>query len=78
MAARASEEADTYALTNRPALDTSAQSIDPTDHFMSRYTRPANREKAFHRARVRVAHPASRDANAYLMGTGITKRLLYL
>ena len=76
--ARASEEADTHALTNRPALDTGAQGVDPPDYFMSWHARPADRKNAFHRARIRVADPAGRDANAYLIGTGLKKRLLYL
>src|SRR5262249_2073253 len=76
--ASASEEADTHALTNRPALNTGAQGIDPPDHLMPGHARPANRKKAFHRARIRVADPESRKANAYLIGTGIKKRLLYL
>ena len=42
--ARASEEADTHALANRPALDTGAKSIDPPDRFIAR-GRAANRSE---------------------------------
>ena len=42
--ARASEEADTHALANRPALDTGAKSIDPPDRFMP-LGRAANRSE---------------------------------
>src|SRR5215813_25641 len=56
--ARASEKADTHALTNRPALDTGAKGIDPPDHFMPWHARPANGKEAFYRARIRVAHTA--------------------
>ncbi len=37
--ARASEEADTDALTNRPALDPGAKGIDSPDHFMPWHAR---------------------------------------
>ena len=49
--ARPSEETDTHALTNRPALDTGAEGIDSPDHFMPGHARPANWKEAFHRAR---------------------------
>src|SRR5215469_6595884 len=71
--ARTSEEADTDALTNRPALDTGAKGIDPPDHFMAWDTRPIDREQAFDRAGIRVANSTRLDANAYLIGSGIQK-----
>jgi hypothetical protein len=76
--ARASEKADLHALTNRPALDTGAKGIDPPDHFMPWHARPANGKEAFYRARIRVAHTASLDAKAYLMGPGIQQWLSYV
>ena len=44
--ARASEEADTHALTHRPALDTGAKGIYSPDHFMPWDARPANWKEA--------------------------------
>jgi hypothetical protein len=48
--ARASEEADTDALTNHPALDARAKGIDSPHHFVPRDARPADWKGAFHRA----------------------------
>src|SRR5215467_5812467 len=64
--ARASEEADTDALTNRPALDARAKGIDSTDHFVPRDARPAHWKGTFHRAGIRVADTGRLDANAHL------------
>src|SRR5262245_29066755 len=75
--ARASEEADAYALTNRPALDARAKGIDPPDHFVSRDARPVNRERAFHCAGIRVADTGRLDANAHLTGARIDQRFHY-
>jgi hypothetical protein len=64
IAARASEEADTDALTNRPPLDARAKGIDPPDHFVPRDARPASWKGAFHRGGIRVADTGRLDANA--------------
>src|SRR5262249_8976406 len=77
IAARAAEKPDTHALTDGPALDTGTKRIDPPDDLMAGNARPVDRKQAFHRAGIRVAHPASLDANAYLVWTGIKKRLSY-
>jgi len=69
--ARAPEEANTYALTNRPALDARAKGIDPSDYLVPRNARPADWKKGFYRAGIRMADTACFDANAYLIGTGI-------
>src|SRR6516225_258048 len=74
--ARASEEADTHALTNRPALDTGAQGIDPPDHFMPWHARPANRKEAFHRARIRMAYSAGFDTDSNLSRSRLGNRFL--
>jgi hypothetical protein len=50
--ARPSEKANTHALTNCPALDPGAKSIDSPDHFMPRHARPANWKDAFHCTRI--------------------------
>src|SRR5262244_4484350 len=75
--ARTSEEADTDALTNRPALDTRAKGIDPPDHFVPRDARPADWKGGFHRAGIRVADAARLDANAHLTGARIDQRFHY-
>src|SRR6516165_600664 len=75
--ARASEEADTDALTNRPALDARAKGIDPSDHFVPRDARPVDRERAFHRAGIRVADTRRLDANTHLTGAGVDQRFHY-
>src|SRR6516162_5476684 len=72
--ARPSEEADTHALANHPALDPGAKGIDSPDHFMPWHARPANWKEAFHRARIRVAYSACFDAHAYLSGFWFTNR----
>src|SRR5499425_3229280 len=75
--ARASEEADTHALTNRPALDARAKGIDPPDHLVPRDARPADWKEGFHRAGIRVADTARLDANAHLTGARIDQRFHY-
>src|SRR5262250_1285882 len=75
--ARASEEADTDALTNRPALDARAKGIDSPDHFVPRDARPADWKGGFHRAGIRVADSARLDANADLTGARIDQRFHY-
>jgi hypothetical protein len=50
--ARASEEADTDALTNRPALNARAKGIDPPDYFVPRNARPGDWKGAFHRTGI--------------------------
>jgi hypothetical protein len=75
--ARAPEEADTDALTNRPALDAGAKSIEPPDHLVPRDARPADWKEAFHRAGIRVADPGRLDANAHLTGARIDQRFHY-
>src|SRR5262249_16085041 len=75
--ARASQEADTNALTKRPALDARAKGIDPPDHFVPRDARPADWKGGFHRAGIRVADTARLDANAHLTGARIDQRFHY-
>src|SRR5262247_3753959 len=72
--ARASEEADTDALTNRPALHARAKGVDPPDHFVPRDARPADWKGGFHRAGIRVADTARLNANPHLTGAGIDQR----
>src|SRR5262245_27275220 len=71
IAARTSEEADTHALANCPALDTGAKSIDPPDCFMPRDTRPLDRKRTFHSSGVGMANPACLDPNPNLTWTGL-------
>src|SRR5215469_5051758 len=75
--ARASEEADTDALTNRPALHARAEGIDPPDYFVPRDARPDDWKGAFHRPGIRVADPGRLDANAHLTRTRIDQRFHY-
>src|SRR5499433_3910351 len=77
IAARAAEKPDTHALTDRPAPDTGTERIDAPDDFMARDARPIDWKESFNRACIRVADPARLDANAYMIGTGIQKRLSY-
>src|SRR6516162_3283966 len=72
--ARPSEEADTHALTHRPALDTGVKGIDSSDHFMPWHARPANWKEAFHRARIRMAYSACFDAQTRLSASWLANR----
>jgi hypothetical protein len=74
---RAAEKPDTHALPDRPSLDAGTESVDPSDDFMPRNARPSDRKESVHRGRVRVADPTCLHANAYMIGTGIEKRLPY-
>ena len=78
IAAKASEKPDTHALTNRPALDTGTKSVDASDDFMSRNTRPSDWKEPFHGGRVLMAHPACLDTNSHLIGARIQKPLSYI
>src|SRR6516162_190620 len=75
--ARTSEEADTNALANRPALDTGAKSVDPPDHFMPGDARPIDRKQTFNGSGIGMANPARLDANAHLTGARIDQRFHY-
>src|SRR5499427_3311641 len=75
--ARASEEADTDTLTNRPALHARAKGVDPPDHFVPRDARPADWKGGFHRTGIRVADTARLDANAHLTKARIDQRFHY-
>src|SRR5262252_91589 len=75
--ARASEEADTDALTNRPTLHARAKGIDPPDHFVPRGARPDDWKGSFHRAGIRVADTGRLDPNAHLTGARIDQRFHY-
>src|SRR5215510_3836545 len=75
--ARASQEADTNALTKRPALDARANGIDPPDHFVPRDARPADWKGGFHRAGIRVADTARLDAHTHLTRARIDQRFHY-
>src|SRR6516165_2972403 len=72
--ARPSEEADTHALTNRPAQDTGAKGIDSPDRFMPWHARPANWKEAFHRARIRMAYSACFDAQTHFSASWFANR----
>src|SRR5215469_2065713 len=74
--ARPSEEANTHALTNRPALDTGAKGIDSPDRFMAWHARPAKRKEAFHRARIRMANAAGLDTDSNLSRSWLGNRFL--
>jgi hypothetical protein len=75
--ARASEEADTHALANRPALDTGAKSIDPPDRFMPGDARPIDRKQTFHGSGIGMANPARLDANPNLTWTRLSDPALH-
>jgi hypothetical protein len=50
IAARAAQKADTHTLTERPALDTGTERVDPPDEFVAWDARPIDRELALYRA----------------------------
>jgi hypothetical protein len=77
VAARAAEEADAYALTDRPPLNTGANRIYTSNHFVAGDARPIVRKESFHGGSVRVAHATSLDANTHLTDTGIDQRFRY-
>src|SRR5215469_4027063 len=72
--ARPSEEADTHALSHRPAQDTGAKGIDSPDRFMPWHARPANWKEAFHRARIRMAYSACFDAQTHFSASWLANR----
>jgi|SRR6516225_2111956 hypothetical protein len=75
--ARASEEADTHALANCPALDTGAKSLDPPDCFMTGDARPIDRKQTFHSSGIGMANPARLDANPNLTRTRLSDSALH-
>src|SRR5258707_15159684 len=77
IATRTPEKPAPHPLTDGPALDTRTKRIDPPDDFMARNPRPSDRKESVHRGRIRVADPTCLHANAYLIGTGVEKRLSY-
>jgi hypothetical protein len=50
--ARASEEPDAHALTDRPALDTGTERVDPPDELVAWDARPIDRELALYCAGI--------------------------
>jgi hypothetical protein len=74
---RAAKKPDPHPLTDSPALDAGTKGVDAPDHFMAWDTRPVDRERAFHRAGIRVANPTRLYANAYLIGAGVQKWFTY-
>jgi hypothetical protein len=66
IAAKASEEADAYALPDGPALYVGAKRVDPANGFMAGHPRPVDWKHTVHSAGIRMAHAASLDANPYL------------
>src|SRR5215470_1176631 len=77
MTARASEEADTDALTNLPALHARAERVNPPHHFVPRDARPDDWKGAFHRAGIRVADTGRLDANAHMTRPRLDQRFHY-
>ena len=74
---RPAKKPDPHPLTDSPALDARTKGIDAPNHFMAWDTWPVDRERAFHRAGIRVANPTRLYANAYLIGAGVQKWLTY-
>src|SRR5262249_8507411 len=77
IAARATEEADTYTLTNVPTSHAGADCVDPPDNFMAWDTRPINRKQGFHSTGIGMANPARLHANTHLTGARIDQRFHY-
>src|SRR5215510_6364259 len=74
IAAEAAKKPDAHALTHRPALNTSADGIDPSDDFMARDARPVDGKGPLDRASVGVAHATGLHPNPHVTGIGINQR----
>jgi hypothetical protein len=67
IAARATEKPDPYALADRPALDTCADFVDPTDRLMARDSRKRDAgEERVDGRRIRMANATGLNPDAYL------------
>src|SRR5262249_42645725 len=73
----AAKKPDSHALTRRPALNTSADGIYPSDDFMARDARPVDGKGPLDRASVGVANATGLHPNPHLTGTGINQRFHY-
>jgi hypothetical protein len=72
MTAEAAEKSDTNPLTDLPTPNTWTEHVDTTDDFVARNTRIDDPgEDSVDGCRIRMAHTASLNANAYLAWTGI-------
>jgi hypothetical protein len=72
--ARAAKKPDPDALTHRPALNTSADGIYPSDDFMARDAGPIDGKGPLNRASVGVANATGLHPNPNLTGIGIKQR----
>ena len=70
----ATKKPDSHALTHRPALNTSADGIYPSDDFMARDARPVDGEGSLDRPSVGVANSTGLHPNPHLTGIGINQR----
>src|SRR5277367_3275258 len=75
--AGAAEETDAHTLSDCPALNTGADGIYASDHFVVWEARPGDGKEALGRASVRVANSTSLHANPHLTVTGINQRFHY-
>jgi hypothetical protein len=75
--AGAAKKPDSHALTHRPAPNTSADGIYPSDDFMTRDARPVDRKGPLDRASVGVANATGLHPNPHLTGIGINQRFHY-
>src|SRR5262249_32941616 len=72
--AGAAQKPDSHALTDRPALNASADGIYSSDDFMARDARPVDGKGPLDRTRVGVANATGLHPNPHLTGTGINQR----
>jgi hypothetical protein len=69
--AGAAEKPDTHALTDRPALNTRAKSIEPADDLVPGDARPLNRKQSVYSPCVGVANAARLYADSDVSGRRI-------
>jgi hypothetical protein len=75
MPAAAAEKSYADALADPPPLHTRADGVDPTHRLVTWDTRPLDWKHSFDSAGVRMADPASLDANADMAGGRIQQPL---
>src|SRR5262249_17539376 len=72
--AGAAKKPDSHAVAHRPALNTSADGIYPSDDFMARDARPVDGKGPLDGASVGVANATSLHPNPHVTRIGINQR----
>jgi hypothetical protein len=73
IATRTAEKPYAHALPDLPTTDAGTKRIDTSHDLMAGDARPHQRELAFDRSRIGVAHTASFDPDPHLVGSRLTE-----